>query len=305
MYVAIGGIPQWVEVEPGPPDAPVILLVHGGPGASTRFASIMWERWREHFTLVYWDQRGAGRTFIRNGRDGCAPMSFAQVVADGIEVAEHLRRTLAKDRLVLLGHSWGSAAAVHMIKRRPDAFAACVTTGLLVDFRRNEAANHEHLLAAAKRRGNAEAVAAIEGLAGPPYDDPEALQVHREWGDRLSEGTGDSPQPRLTGRPTNLTAEDREAATEAFRFSTEALFPDLQAIDLAALGPHFEVPMFCFMGTHDQQTPFALAEAYFAQISAPHKSFMPIDGCHHFAHINRPEAFLTLLLEHLGPLGLT
>lgn len=303
MFVEIGGIPQWLEIESGPEGAPVILLVHGGPGASTRFASVMWQSWREHFTLVHWDQRGAGRTFTQNGPERCMPMSFSRIVADGIEVSEHLCRELGRRRLLLLGHSWGAAVGVHMAKARPDLFVACVTTGLVVNFRKNEIANHARLIALARAADNQEALAAIEGLGAAPYDREDAVRVHREWADRLSDGTGDSPSPKLTAPPTNLTAEDRETGMRSFLFSVQHLFADLCDVDLPALGPRFEVPMFCFMGTHDQQTPFAPAEAYFAGIVAPRKAFVPIDGCHHFVHMNRPEAFLALLLEHLEPLG--
>lgn len=299
MYVEIGGIPQWVETEPGPPGAPALLLVHGGPGASTRFASVMWQAWREHFTLVHWDQRGAGRTYLRSGAEGCQPLSFERIVADGIQVAEYLRAMPDGGPVVVLGHSWGSAVGLHMIAQRPELFAAYVATGMLVSFRANEAENHARLLRLARATGNGEALAALEGLGPAPYDRPEAVRVHREWADRLSEGTGDAPQPRLTATPTNLTPEDRQAAEAAFAFSAEHLFADLCAIDLPALGTHFEIPMFCFMGTHDQQTSFALAEAWFARIAAPEKVFAPLEGCHHFAHVNRPDDFLALLVAHL------
>jgi pimeloyl-ACP methyl ester carboxylesterase len=230
-------------------------------------------------------------------------MSFARIVADGLEVAERLCREFPRRRLFLLGHSWGGAVSVHMAKARPDLFAACVTTGLVVNFRENEAANHARLLALARAADDREALAALESLGGPPYDREDATRMHRAWADRLSDGTGDPPSPRLTEPPANLTAEDRERGAAAFLFSVETLFGDLCAIDLPALGPRFDTPMFCFMGTHDQQTPFALAEAYFTGIQAPRKAFVAIAGCHHFVHMNQPDVFLGLLREHLGPLG--
>lgn len=137
MYVEIGGIKQWLEIE-GDSESPVLLLVHGGPGASTRFASGAWAPWREHFTLVHWDQRGAGRTFLKNGAENCQPMAFDRIVEDGLEVTEFLCGHLMKERIFVLGHSWGSAIAVHMVKRQPDRFAAFVGTGMLVNFQENE-----------------------------------------------------------------------------------------------------------------------------------------------------------------------
>ena len=306
MYVEIGGIPQWIEIEPerGRPGAPVLLLIHGGPGGSTLGASASWRSWRDHFALVHWDQRGAGRTFARNGAAGSGPMTFEQFVSDGLEVAEFVRRELAGRALILLGHSWGSALGVHMVKRRPDLFAAFVGTGQLVNFRRNEEANYAREVALARRADNQAALAELQAIGPPPYAGLDPIRVLRKWGDVLTDGTGDAPQPRFTARPDNLTPEDLQAFAAGFAFSTAALFPDLFAIDLPALGPDFEVPMFCFMGTHDQQTPAALAEDYFASIAAPSKRFVRFEGCHHFVHMNRPEQFLEALVEHLTPIGL-
>jgi pimeloyl-ACP methyl ester carboxylesterase len=74
------------------------------------------------------------------------------------------------------------------------------------------------------------------------------------------------------------------------------------AIDLPPLGLTFDVPIFFFEGTCDQQTPMELAEHYFANIVAPHKEFVRFEGCHHFVVMNRPEAFLRELLARVRPL---
>jgi pimeloyl-ACP methyl ester carboxylesterase len=307
MYVEIGGIPQWIEIEPETdrPGAPVLLLIHGGPGGSTRGASASWRSWRRHFALVHWDQRGAGRTFARNGAAGSGPMNFEQFVSDAIEVAEFVRRELSGRDVVLLGHSWGSAIGVHMVKRRPDLFAAFVGTGQLVNFRRNEEANYEREIALARRSGNQAALAELLAIGPPPYAGLDAVGVLRKWADVLTDGTGDAPQPRFTARPDNLTPEDLQAFAAGFAFSTASLFPDLFAIDLPSLGLDFKVPMLCFMGMHDQQTPAALAEEYFASLEAPAKRFVRFEGCHHFVHMNRPEQFLQALVAQLDSIGLS
>ena len=70
-------------------------------------------------------------------------------------------------------------------------------------------------------------------------------------------------------------------------------------MNLPALGLDFPIPMFCFMGTEDQQTAFAPAEAWLASLDAPRKAFVRFEGCHHFVVMNRPEIFLEKLLEHV------
>ena len=296
MYIDIEGIPQWLRIDGDAPQNPVLLLVHGGPGASTGFAADAWRPWRRHFTLVHWDQRGAARTLARNGAEGSEPMSFAQIVADGLGVAEFLRAHLGKQRIALLGHSWGSAVAVHMVRRRPDLFSAFIGTGLLVNFVQNERALYERELQQARRAHNQAALTVLTELGQPPYANIGKLKVLREWADRLTDGKGDPPQPTVKP-PADFSAEDSQAMLRGFVFSATRLYRDLLTVDLPSLGLDFEVPMYCLMGTHDQQTPIELAENYFETIAAPQKRFVRFEGCHHFVHMNRPDAFLDALLD--------
>ena len=101
--------------------------------------------------------------------------------------------------------------------------------------------------------------------------------------------------------PPRESPKDIEALLAGFQFSGDQLFGELCEIDLPALGLDFPVPMFCFMGTEDQQTAFAPAEAWFTSINAPRKAFVRFEGCHHFVVMNRPEMSLEQLLDHVIP----
>lgn len=298
MYIDIEGISQWIQIETDNPQNPILLIVHGGPGASTRFAAAAWQSWRQYFTLVHWDQRGTGRTFTKNGLETSAPMTFEQIVLDGIAVTDFLRNHLDHQRIFLLGHSWGAAISVHMVKRRPELFSACVTTGLLVNFQQNEKINYDRELTQARESHNQAAIDELTTIGPPPYTDINHLKILRDWADKLTQGTGDSPQPRVKP-PADFSADDREAMFQGFLFSATSLFRDLNAVDLPSLEVDFEIPMYCIMGTHDQQTSIELAEKYFAKINAPQKKFVLFEGCHHFVHMNRPDDFLEVLVEIL------
>lgn len=301
MYINIGGIEQWIEIRGEHPDNPVLLYLHGGPGGSTGPAVAALKPWERHFTLVHWDQRGAGRTFARNREAGCGRLTIERMIADAIEVAEFLVGHLGKDKITLLGHSWGSVLAVNMIRRRPDLFAAYVGTGQVVNMRRNEEFNYARQLAQADLASNAEALAALAAIGPPPYFEREKIRTLREWADVLASGSGDDPRPRPPVRPTNLTPEDIQALMAGFIFSGSELFDELCEVDLPALGLDFSIPMFCFMGTDDQQTPMEPAQAWFDSLTAPRKAFVRLDGCHHFVVMNRPDLFLERLLQHLIP----
>lgn len=300
MYVSIGGIDQWIQMR-GAPEGPILLYLHGGPGGTSVPAAEAWKSWEEHFTVVHWDQRGAGRTFARNGEAGCGRLTLRRMVADGLEVVEFLTASLGRRKMVIVGHSWGSVLGIHMIRQRPDGVAAYVGTGQLVNKRRNEELNYRRQMAQAEQSGNTEAVSALRSIGPPPFASRDALKILRHWADVLAEGDGDAVQPRPTPIAPDYSRDEVPDLMRGAEFSRRELYDELETVDLAALGLTFEVPFFIFHGTCDQATPIELAQEYFASIEAPYKELVRFEGCHHFVVMNRPRDFLRELLARVIP----
>jgi hypothetical protein len=61
MFAPIGGIEQWITIRGWDRNNPVLLYVDGGPGGATSPFNVF-SRWEKVFTVVQWDQRGAGKT---------------------------------------------------------------------------------------------------------------------------------------------------------------------------------------------------------------------------------------------------
>src|SRR5689334_21549103 len=125
-FITIGGIEQWVTIRGDNGGNPVLLLVHGGAADVQSPLVSTYAPYEKDFVLVQWDQRGAGRTYAKNGAAG---VSAAKIIADGIDLAEQLRKRFPTQKLCLFGHSWGSVVATEMAQRRPELFAAYVGTG--------------------------------------------------------------------------------------------------------------------------------------------------------------------------------
>jgi len=151
-YVQIGGIEQWITIRGEDRKNPVLLLLHGGPGDATNpWGYAGFRSWLKYFTVVQWDQRGAGRTLGKNGSSLAPTITIDRMAQDGIELSELLRKTLQKDKIVLVGHSWGSTLGVFMVKARPELFYAFVGTGQVADQIRNYSVAYEALLKKAER----------------------------------------------------------------------------------------------------------------------------------------------------------
>jgi pimeloyl-ACP methyl ester carboxylesterase len=222
-FVRIGGIDQWIAVQGQNRTNPAILFLHGGPGqASSPFLSdfIPWET---DFTVANWDQRGAGKTYGRNG-PATPDMSLDRMVADAIAVAEHLRGRLGKRKIVLVGHSWGSILGLEAVERRPELFHALVGTGQAVNGAAAMESQERWARQQATAAGDKDTLKALDAAAGLPASDPRRVQAPGRWvlsasdvaclklrsqvlGMPTSAGTGDAADYRaVLGSPTRMSS---------------------------------------------------------------------------------------------------
>ena len=137
-FVPIGTLSQWIQIRGEDRDNPVVLFLHGGPGIVNSAFTPIFRAWEHDFTLVQWDQPGAGKTFRQNGRARKDPLTIEGMVQDGIEATEWVLRHLNQRRLILFAISWGTVLGTLMVKRRPDLFWAYVGTGQFVNWTTSE-----------------------------------------------------------------------------------------------------------------------------------------------------------------------
>ena len=163
-FVTIGGIDQWVTIRGDDRRHPVLLLLHGGPGdVQSPFVST-YAPYEKDFVLVQWDQRGAGRTFAKNGAAG---VDRERLITDGIDLAEQLRKRFPQSPRILFGHSWGSVIATGMAQQRPDLFDAYVGTGQVSSWADTVQFQFDFLKARYKEKGDTAALAALEAIGKP------------------------------------------------------------------------------------------------------------------------------------------
>jgi pimeloyl-ACP methyl ester carboxylesterase len=163
VTVEIGGIPQSMIIQSVDPANPVLLFVHGGPGMTEFFMEQDYPTGLErHFTMVWWEQRGAGMSFSADIPP--ETMTMAQMILDTIEVADYLRGRFGQDRILLLGHSWGSYLGIQVAAKAPDRFLAYVGMAQIVHQLRSEVMARDYLLGAYKARGDAAMVRKLEAV---------------------------------------------------------------------------------------------------------------------------------------------
>ena len=116
----INGVDHWISIRGQDRANPVILFVHGGPASPTMPSLWQFQRpLEEYFTMVHYDQRGAGKTWREDHSDAVAGTIRIQTYVDDlVAMAEHVRSRLGKQRLVLMAHSWGTIPAMRAATMR-------------------------------------------------------------------------------------------------------------------------------------------------------------------------------------------
>jgi len=303
-YVRIGGIDQWVQIRGDDRGNPVLLWLNGGPGFSTIPSTFAFRAWEKRFTLAMWDQRGEGKTFERSGTSVKDTMTIDQMTRDGIEVANHLRARLGKDKIILLGHSWGSMLGVHMVHARPDLFSVYVGTGQVVNLEKDAEAAYPLLIEQARALHNATAEQQLVGVGPPPYPvEGFNKYVWLIWANEL-----DPPMRAVWSIASAWPALASVAAGRGgfqpdAQFSQESLWGEMIDDDLPSLGLKFSQPVVFVQGAEDRLTVTALAREYFDRIEAPSKDFVVLDGAGHNAIFGDRDAFLNALEQRVRPLA--
>ena len=308
-FIPIGRIDQWLSIRGEDRNNPVLLILHGGPGSCYSIFTPHLHSWERHFTIVQWDQRGAGKTLKGMGTAGCGEISLSRLAEDAIELAEYLRTRLRTDRIFLLASSLGSTFGVEVALRRPDLFYAYIGTDQNVGMVRGREESHRELLNRLRKAGMTKGVRTVERIeADATRWSTKDFTTVAQW-TMKSDRSGYRRTIKLLKDAVwfapGWTLRDIRVFVKGMHFSLEQLLPEIVRYDAWARGTRFDLPMFVFQGENDVLTRTVEAQDYFADIEAPLKGMELIPGAGHFAMFLEPELFLEKLLTHVRPLAFT
>lgn len=311
--VRIGGIDQWISIRGHDRRNPVLLMIHGGPGFVSMPTSWYFQRgWEEYFTVVQWDQRGAGKTYVANDPAKLAPtMTRERIVEDALELIAWLRRELGKERIFVVGHSWGSVIGLDVAQRRPEWLHAYIGFGQATNVRESERRGWQFVMERARAEGNAEAIRELQALA--PYAAPgqplplAALGVQRKWlgvfgGAVHGRTDGMAAEAAAITLAPEYTDADVAKVWEANAFSEQHLLPAVVDLDLSTV-EELACPLILFSGRHDHNVSSAVGAEWFARVRAPVKHLVWFERSAHEVMIEEPGKTLLSLVQYARPLA--
>lgn len=298
-YVAIGGISQWVTIKGNDESKPVILFIHGGPGSvMSPYDGAIYGKWEKDFILVNWDQRGAGRTFGKNAPAEvnedywvAHPLTVEQMTTDGIELSTYLIKHLHKQKIIIIGTSWGSVLGANMALKRPDLFYAYVGHSQVVNATENLLAAYNKVYKMVQESGNDQAsMDQIKLIGAPPYDDAKnagkLFRIIKKYERQHSVPAPESWWKLDPEYDNELDSKHREDGDD-YSFINYVghkklgIKPMSASVDFLKNGLEYKIPIYLIQGKEDILTDMDITKPYFDKLKAPKKEFFLVPGAAH------------------------
>jgi pimeloyl-ACP methyl ester carboxylesterase len=238
-------------------------------------------------------------------------MTLAQFVDDVVDLSASLARRFAQERIVLVGHSWGSVIGLLAVARRPEIFAAYVGIGQMSRMAESERLSYELTLAEARRAGDRGAIARLTAIGPPPYtgaDWRSRFMTERRFVGRLRGEYHASTSGAFGVVLRNLLLSPEYTVLDRVNFfrgifrSLDLLFPELYRTDLFTEVPEVAVPVTFCLGRHDREVPSELSARYFEALRAPRKELVWFERSAHMPNSEERDAFNRLMIEKVRPI---
>jgi len=296
--IEIGGIEQYIMIRGRDTNNPILLFLHGGPGyAQISYARKYQKELEDNFIVVNWDQRGAGKSFSFNiPKD---TMNREQFIEDCKELIDYLCKKYNKEKIFLVGHSWGSELGLYIVDRYPEKISAFISIGQVVNGIDNEVVSYDYVVEMAQKDNNKKALKDLEKIGRPPYKNIVSdTAIQRKWLEKY----GGVERKVNTRKDIILsclfspeyTGIDGIKFALGNKFTADAMWGQNNDLDFIRDLPEVKVPVYFCVGRYDYNTPSVLVENYYNHLTAPKKEIIWFEESAHFPHFEEPEKFAQL-----------
>jgi pimeloyl-ACP methyl ester carboxylesterase len=302
--VNLNGSEQWISIRSKDAHNPVLLFLAGGPGGS----QLVTERralagLENHFVVVNWEQPGAGKSFDAVDRSKLTPNRY---VTDAHKLVLNLRQRFGKEKVYVLGESWGSALGIMMVQRYPELFHAFIGTGQMVAFLENDLICYDFALRLAAERGDIKQVEKLKQQGPPPYYDRDVALKSATY--LMETFNYMNKNPAIANAGFNTLQDlagpeyglyDKINFVRGLLDTFGVVYPQLWDVDFRKQAKRLEVPIYFLIGRHDVNAPPKLTEEYFNLLSAPHKELIWFEQSGHNPWINESEKFVDVMANKI------
>jgi pimeloyl-ACP methyl ester carboxylesterase len=257
------------------------------------------------FVMVYWEQRGAGKSYHSNVPS--ESMNLEQFIIDAGELSQYLIKRFKKDKIYIMGHSWGSLLGILTANKYPEHFHAYFGIGQIAHQYKGELVSFEWAKEQAQLHNDEKAIRELAGLSFPDslasnaaWD--EFLGVERSYvmkfgGGATHEMRGILPLVKMIFLTHEYTIREKIGYLKGSDFSVKYLWPEVINTNLFNEIDSMQVPVYILQGLFDYQTPYPVAREFFDHLKAPAKEFFIFENSAHSPNMEEVEKFNSIVRE--------
>lgn len=301
-YVSINGIDQFLFHLGTKIDNPVMLFLHGGPGSSeSLFTEAFQQKWEDKYTVVHWDQRGAGKTLSRNPDK---QPTIDLMLEDMLEVIHYLKKKYKKNKIILLGHSWGSVLGTVFIRSYPEEIAYYIGVGQVVSMLENEQIGYNKVKEVIRQANDQKSMKKLKSIGEYPgetivFDHVflEKCKVIRKLQRKYQLDNESSFNNVRTIVKSPIFKFSDILAFLNINKANKLVYRYLGKFNLRVESRDYQIPIYYILGGNDWQVPYIIAQDYFNEIEAPRKMITIIPDAGHLTMMDQPDLFYEALSE--------
>lgn len=301
-YVLINGISQYFLHLNGKSDS-VVLMLHGGPGAPNSYIAYYHQRFWANQSVVYYDQRGAGKTQLKN-RSQPESLSLEILLEDLHQTIRYVKEKYQTERIVLLGHSWGSQLGTEYVLKYPKDIVAFIGYGQVVDMHHQERSWYEFLKKTVAQKGKKREQKRLLAIHPDFPDIPKEdyfravnflMKMEHKYGYKATSFLKIFLKSPLMG------LKDEIQMLKTNQTNKQLYLDALYKYDLTQV-KKYELPIFYLLGEYDEWMKSSIVASYFESITAPQKGLYWIKNAGHMIDTDNPVDFFARVREILKEL---
>lgn len=300
IFLQIGGVKQGMFIQSKDSTNPVLLYLHGG--IPDYFMTKKHPTGLEdYFTVVWWDQRGAGLSYKANiPKDS---MSLEQMISDTKEVTNYLRKRFGKDKIYLMGRSGGTFIGIHAAAQFSELYHAYIGMAQMSVHLKSERLAYEYMVKEYRDAGNWKMLRKLEASPVTNKIPFGYLKLRDKAMHTIGVGTTRGMRsivtgiffPSLTCRDYTLTEKINLWRGKA-KSGVHPLWNTILATDLSKQVPELEIPAYFMHGIYDYTVSYNLAKDYFENLKAPVKGFYTFSRSAHSPMFEEPDKVKEIIL---------
>lgn len=313
-YIDVRGTKQYLQIRGNNVNNPVILILNSG---NSKLQNYMTYRFREElideYTVVYWDQRGCGRTYYANKR---MTMNYSESIEDLEFVAEYLCKRFHREKIILIGYEWGSLLGVDYISRHPEKVQAYVSVGQFIEWKSTLEKTAERVLNVYEKNKRGEAHKVFSLLSKVDTDNVMGLNAFPhyflliQWFNRKLYPTSflckmeqmwqvvTSPDLQLRDLRWIMTSFLK---SYHYQKNFEELITEYQQSSISErFGNEFDVPFYLLYGEYDYFVDQDMITEFYENLQCPRKNLVELLHSGHDPFLDDPASFCSALKNILN-----